>query len=52
MAALTIWTFVTLYTSIPSNYSLKYLLWFKFSFDAKFLKLVQLSFSFVVYSLP
>ena len=27
-------------------------LWFKFSFGAKFLKLVQFLFSFVVYSLP
>ena len=29
-----------------------YMLWFKFSFGAKFLKLVQFLFSFVVYSLP
>ena len=28
------------------------MLWFKFSFGAKFLKLVQLLFSFVMYSLP
>ena len=28
------------------------LLWFKFSFGAKFLKLVQYLFSFVMYSLP
>ena len=27
------------------------MLWFKFSFGAKFLKLVQLLFSFVMYSL-
>jgi len=29
-----------------------YLLWFKFSFGATFLKLVQFLFSFVMYSLP
>ena len=29
-----------------------YMLWFKFSFGAKFLKLVQFLFSFVVHSLP
>ena len=28
------------------------MLWFKFSFGAKFFKLVQFLFSFVVYSLP
>ena len=28
------------------------MLWFKFSFGAKFLKLVQFFFSFVMYSLP
>ena len=28
-----------------------YMLWFKFSFGAKFLELVQLLFSFVMYSL-
>ena len=28
-----------------------YMLWFKFSFGAKFLKLVQFLFSFVMYSL-
>ena len=28
------------------------MLWFKFSFSAKFLKLVQFLFPFVVYSLP
>ena len=31
---------------------LMYMLWFKISFGAKFLKLVQFLFSFVVYSLP
>jgi len=31
---------------------LLYMLWFKFSFGAKFLKLVQFLFSFVMYSLP
>ena len=29
-----------------------YILWFKFSFGAKFFKLVQFLFAFVVYSLP
>ena len=29
-----------------------YMLWFKFSYGAKFLKLVQFLFSFVMYSLP
>ena len=29
-----------------------YMLWFKFGFGAKILKLVQFLFSFVVYSLP
>ena len=29
-----------------------YMLWFKSSFGAKFLKLVRFSFSFVAYSLP
>ena len=46
--------------SIPYYYVLqtvhyrtnRYMLWFKFSFGAKFLKLVQVLFSFVVYSLP
>ena len=33
-------------------YMYKYMLWFKFSFSAKFLKLVQFLFSFVMYSLP
>ena len=34
------------------NLLMIYILWYKFSFGAKFLKLVQFSFSFVMYSLP
>ena len=34
------------------NLFVEYMLWFKFSFGVKFLKLVQFLFSFVVYSLP
>ena len=33
-------------------FKILYVLWFKFSFGAKFLKLVQFLFSFVLYSLP
>ena len=39
-------------TSSLSIASKRYVLWFKFSFGAKFFKLDQFLFSFVMYSLP
>ena len=41
-----------LFTDLVNTNHVLYMLWFKSSFGAKFLKLVQFLFSFVVYSFP